>query len=50
METLTRVPLRHPLAKAPTDPVVAKTLLVILLLFIAGSVYQFIMQRKMNRQ
>jgi len=49
-ETLTRVPLRHPLANAPTDPVIAKTLLVILLLFIAGSVYQFIAQRKINRQ
>ena len=49
-ETLTRVPVGHPLAKAPTDPIIAKTLLVILFLFIAGSVYQLITQRKMNRQ
>jgi len=49
-ETLTRVPVGHPLAKAPTDPIIAKTLLIIVILFIAGSVYQFITQRKINRQ
>lgn len=48
-ETLTRVPIGHPLAKAPTDPIIAKTLFVIFILFIAGSVYQFIAQRKINR-
>ena len=48
-ETLTRVPVGHPLAKAPTDAIIAKALLVILILFIAGSVYQFITQRKINR-
>ncbi|MGY3214807.1 hypothetical protein [Mucilaginibacter sp. HD30] len=47
-ETLTRVPIRHPLAKAPTDPIIAKTLFIILILFIAGSVYQFMAQRKIN--
>ncbi|PJJ79147.1 hypothetical protein [Mucilaginibacter auburnensis] len=47
-ETLTRVPLGQPLAKAPTDPIIAKTLLVFLLIFITGSVYQFIQQRKIN--
>lgn len=45
-ETLTRVPIGHPLAKSPTDPVIAKTLLVFFILFIAGSVYQFIKQKK----
>lgn len=48
-ETLTRVPVGHPLAKGPTDPLIAQTLLVILILFIAGSVYQFRMQRKTNK-
>ncbi len=48
-ETLTRVPLGHPLPKAPTDPIIAKTLLVLFLIFIAGSVYQFIQQRKINK-
>lgn len=48
-ETLTRVPVGHPLAKGPTDPLIAQTLLIILILFIAGSVYQFRMQRKTNK-
>lgn len=49
-ETLTRVPIGHPLAKAPTDPIIAKTLLVFLILFITGSVYQFVQQRKVNKE
>jgi len=49
-ETLTRVPVGHPLAKDATDPLIAKTLLVIFILFIAGSVYQFVKQRKINRK
>jgi len=48
-ETLTRVPIGHPLAQGPTDPVIAKTLLAIFVLFIGGSVYQFIKQRKINQ-
>jgi len=44
-ETFTRIPIGHPLAKAPTDPIIAKTLLFFLILFIAGSVYQFRKQR-----
>jgi hypothetical protein len=48
-ETLTRVPLSAPLANGPGDPLIGKTLLVILVLFIAGSVYQYIQQRKINR-
>ncbi len=45
-ETLTRIPTGHPLAKDIKDPLIAKTLLVIFILFIAGSVYQFIKQKK----
>lgn len=48
-ETLTRVPLGHPLAKKPTAPIIQQVLLVFFVLFIAGSVYQFIQQRKLNR-
>lgn len=48
-ETFTRVPVGHPWAKDVKDPLIAQTLLVLLLLFIAGSVYQFIQQRKVNR-
>ena len=48
-ETFTRVPIGHPLAKAPTDPIIAKTLLFFLILFIAGSIYQFRKQRTTNK-
>lgn len=47
-ETFTRVPIGHPLAKDITDPVIGKTLLVILILFVAGAVYQFFRQKKIN--
>lgn len=48
-ETLTRIPVGQPLAKDVTDPLVTNSLLVILLLFTAGSVYQFYQQRKIVR-
>lgn len=48
-ETFTRIPVGHPLAKDITDPIIGKTLLVLLILFIAGSIYQFIAQRKINK-
>lgn len=48
-ETFTRVPLGHPLAKNPTDPVIAQTLLVLLIAFIAGAIYQYIKQRNALR-
>lgn len=44
-ETFTRVPIGHPLAKNPTDPIIAQTLLVLLIAFIAGAIYQYIKQR-----
>jgi hypothetical protein len=48
-ETFTRIPVRHPLAKDITDPLIGKTLLVLFILFVAGSVYQFIRQQKVNK-
>lgn len=48
-ETFTRIPTGHPLAKDISDPVIGKTLVTILILFIAGSVYQFRKQRNINR-
>lgn len=47
-ETFTRVPIGHPLAKNIKDPVIGQTLLFLFVLFIAGSVFQFIKQRKIN--
>lgn len=49
-ETFTRIPLGHPLAKDITDPVIGKTLLVLLILFIAGSIYQFRKQKQFHKQ
>ena len=48
-ETLTRVPLGHPFAKDSSDPLIGKFLLPIFLLFIAGTVYQIVQQRKVNK-
>ena len=48
-ETFTRIPVGHPLAKDINDPLIGKILLLILILFITGSVYQFIIQKKMNK-
>lgn len=47
-ETLTRIPIGNPLAKAPGDPIIGKTLLIIFILFIAGYVYQFRKQKRIN--
>lgn len=49
-ETFTRIPVGHPLAKAPTDPIIGQTLLVLFVLFLIGSVLQFRMQKKINKQ
>lgn len=49
-ETFTRVPIGHPLAKDIKDPIIGQTLLVLLILFIAGSVFQFIRQKKINSE
>lgn len=47
-ETITRIPVGHPLAKGPTDPIVGQILLVIFILFVIGSVFQFRRQRTVN--
>lgn len=48
-ETFTRVPIGHPLAKGPSDPIIGQTLLVLFVLFIIGFVFQFRKQKKINR-
>jgi uncharacterized membrane protein len=48
-ETFTRVPVGHPLAKDIKDPIIANTLLILLVLFIADTVYQIIKQKKINK-
>jgi hypothetical protein len=49
-ETFTRVPIGHPLAKDIKDPVIAQTLLVLFILFIVGSVFQFFKQKKVYKK
>lgn len=48
-ETLTRLPIGKPLAQNPGDPLIAKTLLIFFILFLAGSIYQFIRQKRTNK-
>ena len=48
-ETLTRIPLGHPFAKDSSDPLIGKILLPVFILFIAGTVYQIVQQRKVNK-
>lgn len=48
-ETFTRIPVGHPWAKDPTDPLIGKTLLLLFILLIAGSTYQYIIQRRINK-
>lgn len=47
-ETFQRIPIGHPLANGPGDPAIGKTLLVLLVFFILGSIYQFRIQKKIN--
>ncbi|MFP7654369.1 hypothetical protein [Chryseobacterium proteolyticum] len=49
-ETFTRIPLGHPLAKDISDPIIGKTLGALFILFLAGSVYQYIKQKRANQQ
>lgn len=49
-ETFTRIPVGHPLATDVKDPIIAQTLLILFILFIAGCIFQFIKQRKINRK
>lgn len=48
-ETLTRLPVDNPLASSPTDPLIAKILLLFFITFIVGSVFQIKVQRKINK-
>ncbi|PZR30083.1 MAG: hypothetical protein DI535_00865 [Citrobacter freundii] len=47
-ETFTRVPVGHPLAKDPSDPLIGGTLLGFFVLFIIGSILQFRRQQRLK--
>lgn len=42
IETLTRLPMSHPLATGPNDPVILKALSALLLIYLVGVCYQLI--------
>lgn len=48
-ETFNRIPVGHPLANGPKDPLIGKTLLVLFILFVIGSILQFRKQKRINK-
>ncbi|MGK9118094.1 hypothetical protein [Olivibacter jilunii] len=48
-ETFNRIPIGHPLANGPQDPLIGKTLLILFVLFVIGSVLQFRKQKSINK-
>ncbi|HEY8897764.1 MAG TPA: hypothetical protein VIM79_23220 [Niastella sp.] len=48
-ETFTRIPVGHPLAAGPNDPLIGISILLLFIMLIAGSVLQFRKQRQLNR-
>ncbi len=42
IETLTRIPISHPLAAGPNDPIAKTGLMILVLLFVVGVLYQLI--------
>jgi len=47
-ETFTRIPIGRPLAKDIKDPIIGQTLLILFMLFVIGSIFQYIRQKKIN--
>jgi len=50
VETLTRVPISHPLAYGPTAPIIPLCLAIFLVLYIAGTSYQILKSRKNKKK
>ena len=49
VETLTRLPISHPIASGPNDPLIQKCLGVLALCFFAGIIYQIIKIRSAKK-
>jgi hypothetical protein len=45
IETLTRLPISHPLATGPNDPLVLKALSGVLMIYVVGVIYQLVKYR-----
>ncbi|QES88790.1 hypothetical protein [Rhizosphaericola mali] len=48
-ETFNRIPVGHPLVHGPKDPLIGKTLLLLFVMLIVGSILQLRRQRKINK-
>jgi hypothetical protein len=49
VETNTRLPISHPLAATPNDPLIQKEQLILVVIFIAGVIYQVIKLRALKK-
>lgn len=49
VETLTRVPISHPIADGPADPLITKVLSVFVLLYGVGTLYQLFKLKKSKK-
>ena len=49
IETLTRLPISHPLAADPNDPIIQKALSALLVLYVVGVCYQLIKLRSQKK-
>jgi hypothetical protein len=49
VESLTRLPMDHPLAAGPNDPLVQKAQLILVVLFLAGVIYQVIKLKALKK-
>jgi hypothetical protein len=49
-ETLTRLPISHPIALGPNDPIVQNGLMALLALYVLGVVYQLVKLRSRRRK
>jgi tryptophan-rich sensory protein len=50
VETLTRVPISNPIAKDPNDPIVQKGLMIFVIIYAIGTIYQMLKLRKEKKK
>jgi hypothetical protein len=49
-ETLTRLPISHPIASGPNDPIVQNGLLILLVLYLVGLIYQLVKLKSRSKK
>lgn len=50
VETLTRLPISHPIASGPNDPIIQTGLTILIIIFLGGVIYQFIKLKAINKK